>query len=55
MENYYSEEQVTIPVSPRKTPIENAQSYYTKYNKAKNALVMIKEQKQKTEEEIDVF
>ncbi|WP_413365403.1 NFACT family protein [Lysinibacillus sp. 3P01SB] len=55
VENYYTGDQVTIPVSPRKTPIENAQSYYTKYNKAKNALVMIKEQKQKTEDEIQYF
>lgn len=55
VENYYTGEQVTIPVSPRKTPIENAQSYYTKYNKAKNALVMIEEQKQKAEDEIQYF
>lgn len=55
VENYYTGDQVTIPVSPRKTPIENAQSYYTKYNKAKNALVMIEEQKQKTEDEIQYF
>lgn len=55
VENYYTGDQVTIPVSPRKTPIENAQSYYTKYNKAKNALVMIKEQKQKTADEIQYF
>ncbi|MGM9950279.1 MAG: NFACT family protein, partial [Lysinibacillus sp.] len=55
VENYYTGEQVTIPVSPRKTPTENAQSYYTKYNKAKNALVMIEEQKQKTADEIQYF
>lgn len=54
VENYYSEnaEVVRIPVSPRKTPIENAQSYYTKYNKAKTALVMIEEQQQKALEDI---
>ena len=54
VENYYSEtaEKVRIPLSPRKTPIENAQSYYTKYNKAKTALIMIEEQKQKTTEDI---
>lgn len=54
VENYYSEnaETIRIPVSPRKTPIENAQSYYTKYNKAKTALVMIEEQKQKATEDI---
>ncbi|WP_332648046.1 Rqc2 family fibronectin-binding protein [Lysinibacillus sp. 54212] len=55
VENYYTGEKVTIPVSPRKTPIENAQGYYTKYNKAKNALVMIREQKLKTEDEISYF
>ena len=55
--NYYTEsgEQITIPISERKTPIENAQSYYTKYTKAKNALIMVKEQLEKTEEEITYF
>ena len=55
VENYYSEnaEKVRIPLSPRKTPIENAQSYYTKYNKAKTALIMIEEQQHKTSEDID--
>lgn len=55
VENYYSEnaEKIRIPISPRKTPIENAQSYYTKYNKAKTALVMIEEQQQKAVEDID--
>lgn len=53
--NYYSEEgeEVTIPLNERKTPVENAQQYYTKYNKAKNALVMVKEQIEKTNEEIE--
>lgn len=55
VENYYSEtaEKVRIPISPRKTPIENAQSYYTKYNKAKTALVMIEEQQAKTTDDIN--
>lgn len=55
--NYYSEsaEEITIPVSERKTPIENAQSYYTKYTKAKNALIMVQEQLEKTKEEITYF
>ncbi|MEK4424372.1 Rqc2 family fibronectin-binding protein [Solibacillus sp. FSL K6-1523] len=54
VENYYSEtaEKVRIPLSPRKTPIENAQSYYTKYNKAKTALIMIEEQQAKTTDDI---
>lgn len=55
VENYYSEtaEKVRIPISPRKTPIENAQSYYTKYNKAKTALIMIEEQQAKTTDDIN--
>lgn len=55
--NYYSEtgETVRIPVSPRKTPIENAQSYYTKYNKAKTALIMVEQQKEKTADDIRYF
>ena len=55
--NYYSEtgETIRIPVSPRKTPIENAQSYYTKYNKAKTALIMVEQQKEKTADDIHYF
>lgn len=55
--NYYSEtsEQITIPLSERKTPVENAQSYYTKYNKAKNALIMVNEQIEKTKNDIRYF
>lgn len=55
VENYYTGETVKIPVSPRKSPTENAQGYYTKYNKAKNALIMIEEQKQKAKDEISYF
>ncbi|KEK09565.1 hypothetical protein EP18_20675 [Lysinibacillus sphaericus] len=55
--NYYSEnsEEIMIPVSERKTPIENAQGYYTKYTKAKNALIMVQQQLEKTKEEITYF
>lgn len=57
VQNYYSEdlEEITISVNPRKTPIDNAQSYFTKYNKAKNALLKIEEQKEKTYEDITYF
>ena len=57
VQNYYSEdyEEVTITISPRKTPIDNAQSYFAKYNKAKNALIKIEEQKQKTTDDILYF
>ena len=57
VQNYYSEalDEVVIPINPRKTPIENAQSYFTKYNKAKNALIKIEEQRSKTTEDIAYF
>ncbi|WP_042471782.1 Rqc2 family fibronectin-binding protein [Bacillus ndiopicus] len=55
VENYYTGETVTISINPRKTPIDNAQHYYQRYNKAKNALVMIEEQLAKTHADIDYF
>lgn len=44
--NYYEEDgsSVTIPLDPRKTPSENAQKYFTKYQKAKNSVNIVKEQ-----------
>ncbi|MCM3637930.1 NFACT family protein [Sporosarcina luteola] len=56
VDNYYEEgTTVTIPLDPRKTPIENAQRYYSRYTKAKNALIMIAEQLEKAKEDIDYF
>ncbi|GKV55646.1 hypothetical protein NCCP2222_15930 [Sporosarcina sp. NCCP-2222] len=56
VDNYYTEgETVTIPLDPRKTPIENAQRYYARYVKAKNALIMIAEQLEKAKEDIEYF
>lgn len=55
VENYYTGESVTIAINPRKTPIDNAQHYYQRYNKAKNALVMIEKQLEKTHADIDYF
>ena len=56
VDNYYEEgTTVTIPLDPRKTPIENAQRYYLRYTKAKNALIMIAEQLTKAKEDIDYF
>lgn len=51
--NYYDENSgtVVIPLDPLKTPVENAQKYFTKYQKAKNALEIVKEQIKKTKEE----
>lgn len=53
--NYYDENNAVIKIalSPRKTPVENAQSFYTKYNKAKTALLKTQQQLDKTKEDID--
>jgi predicted ribosome quality control (RQC) complex YloA/Tae2 family protein len=52
--NYYDESQaeITIPLDPLLTPSDNAQRYFKKYNKYKNSLLVIEEQRIKTEEEI---
>ena len=53
--NYYDESGATvaIPMDPKKTPAQNAQIYFKKYNKAKNALDMVGKQIEQTREEID--
>lgn len=55
VENYYNDEKVSITLDPRKTPIENSQKYYSRYQKAKTALVKTQEQIEKTVEDIDYF
>lgn len=52
--NFYSEtyEPVTIPLDPGLSPLENAQSYFKKYNKGKKAIPIAKEQIRQTEEEM---
>lgn len=46
LQNYYSEdcEPITIPLEPWRTPVQNAQYYYKKYNKSKNARVALTKQ-----------
>ncbi|KZZ82902.1 Rqc2 family fibronectin-binding protein [Bacillus sp. SJS] len=53
--NYYDENgsTITIALSPQKTPSENAQSYFTKYQKAKKSIAHIHEQLRLAGEEID--
>ena len=53
--NYYDEDgaTVTIPIDPKKSPAQNAQIYFKKYNKAKNAIDMVGKQIEETKEEID--
>lgn len=46
--NYYNNnELIDIPVDPNKTPSYNAKNYFKKYNKLKNTLLVIAEQKRK--------
>ncbi|MEC2037826.1 NFACT RNA binding domain-containing protein [Bacillus altitudinis] len=55
--NYYDEDgrEITIPLKTNKTPSENAQAYFTKYQKAKNAVEAVNEQIERTHEEIAYF
>ncbi|MFJ7976336.1 NFACT family protein [Peribacillus sp. NPDC096379] len=55
--NYYEEDgqTVTINLNPQKTPAENAQKYFSKYQKAKNAVVFVQEQIEKAEAEVAYF
>lgn len=55
--NYYDENgsSITIPLEPRKTPSENAQRYFTKYQKAKNSVNIVKEQIEIAKAEVSYF
>ncbi len=55
--DYYDENggTVVIPLEPRKTPSENAQKYFLKYQKAKNALSVVEEQIALAKEEAAYF
>ncbi len=55
--NYYDEHggTIVIPLNPRKTPSENAQKYFSKYQKAKNALAVVEEQIQLALAEVTYF
>ncbi|WP_017151215.1 Rqc2 family fibronectin-binding protein [Bacillus bingmayongensis] len=55
--NYYDENGGTVKITldPLKTPSENAQRYFQKYQKAKNSVAIVKEQIEKTNEEIIYF
>lgn len=54
VQNYYdNNKQIEIPVDKNKTPSVNAKNYYKKYNKLKNALSIVKEQKQDAIQELD--
>lgn len=55
--NYYDENGGTIVISldPQKSPSQNSQSYFQKYQKAKNSVTIVEEQIEKAKEEISYF
>lgn len=55
VENFYSEnmEKITIPLDPKYSAIENAQRYYKKYSKLKNASKLLNKQIENTKNEIN--
>ena len=50
--NYYTNEMITIPLDPHKTPQENAQKYFEKYNKQKRTFEALSELIEETRQEI---
>lgn len=55
--NYYDENagRIKITLDPRKSPSGNAQSYFSKYQKAKTAIVIVQEQIEKAWTEVQYF
>lgn len=53
--NYYQEDmpEIEIALDTTKTPSENAQKYYNKYNKAKRTLAALEIQKKQNDEELE--
>ncbi len=52
-ENYYTNQQVTIPLNPRLTPQENAQKYFARYNKQKRTYEALVPLTRKTSREME--
>lgn len=50
--NYYTTEEITIPLDPTLTPAENAQKYFNKYNKQKRTFEALTELIQETADDI---
>jgi predicted ribosome quality control (RQC) complex YloA/Tae2 family protein len=55
--NYYDEEggTITIELNPQKSPSDNAQSFFQKYQKLKNSVEIVKEQIAIAKDEVDYF
>lgn len=52
LNNYYTGEDITIPLDKSLSPYNNAQKYFKKYNKLKNALSFVKEQENEIQEQL---
>lgn len=50
--NYYTGEDITIPLDPVKTPQENSQKYFARYNKQKRTFEALKKLIEETKEDI---
>ena len=50
--NYYNNEIVKIPLDTTKTPLENAQRYFEKYNKQKRTFEALSALTEETKEDI---
>lgn len=50
--NYYTNEMITIPLDAAKTPLENAQRYFDKYNKQKRTYEALSRFVQETQDDI---
>ena len=50
--NYYTNEMITIPLDTMKTPMENAQKYFDKYNKQKRTFEALSELIEETKDDI---
>ncbi len=50
--NYYTDQEITIPLDPTMTPQENSQKYFAKYNKQKRTFEALSELIQETADDI---
>ncbi|MGB4659095.1 MAG: NFACT RNA binding domain-containing protein [Mobilitalea sp.] len=50
--NYYDDKEISIPLDPMKTPMENSKHYFEKYNKMKRTFEALTTQVQETGDEL---
>lgn len=51
--NYYTDEEITIPLDPAKTPLENSKRFFAKYNKLKRTYEALSELILETKSDLD--